>query len=106
MPAYVIARMTVHDPEKLREYAALAAPHTARFGGRYLARGGDLICLEDTTCEDRVVIAEFPDKAAAVAMFADPAYREVAKLRQAASTTQMLTVIDGIEYEDLPDAGV
>lgn len=106
MPAYVIARMTVHDPAKLREYADLAAEHTARFGGRYLARGGELTCLEGTTCEDRVVVAEFPDKASAVAMFSDPAYCEVAKIRQSATTTQMLTVIDGIDYTDLPEPGV
>lgn len=106
MVAYVVARMTVHDPEKLREYADLAAPYTAQYGGRYLARGGELTNLERTICEDRVVIAEFPDKAAAVAMFSDQDYREVAKIREAAATTQMLTVIDGIEYEDLPLAGV
>lgn len=106
MVAYVIARMTVHDPDKLREYANLAAPHTARFGGRYLARGGDLTNLEGTTCEDRMVIAEFPDKASAVAMFSDPDYRKVAKLREAAATTHLLTVIEGITYTDLPSAGV
>lgn len=106
MPAYVIARMTVHDAEKLREYADLAAPHTSRYGGRYLARGGELTNLEGTICNDRVVVAEFPDKATAIAMFSDPDYREVAKIREAAATTHMLTVIDGIEYEDLPVAGI
>ncbi|MEM7440121.1 MAG: DUF1330 domain-containing protein [Pseudomonadota bacterium] len=106
MVAYVIARMTVHDAQKLREYADLAAPHTARFGGRYLARGGTLTNLEGTTCDDRVVVAEFPNKAAAVALFSDPDYQKVAEIRKVAATTQMLTVIDGIEYTDLPGAGV
>ena len=106
MVAYVIARMTVHDAEKLREYANLAAPHTARFGGKYLARGGELTNLEGTICDDRVVIAEFPDREAAIALFSDPRYREVAKIREAAATTRMLTVIDGVDYTDLPDAGV
>ena len=104
--AYVIARMTVHDTDKLREYAKLAAPYTAQYGGRYLARGGELTNLEGTTCDDRVVIAEFPDKAAAIAMFSDSEYRAIAKIREAAATTRMLTVIDGIDYTDLPDAGV
>ena len=36
MVAYVIARMTVHDAENLREYADLAAPHTASHLKRYL----------------------------------------------------------------------
>lgn len=84
----------------------LAARHAARFGGRYLARGGELTNLEDTSCTDRVVIAEFPSKAAAIALFADPNYREVAKIRHAATTTQMLTVVDGVDYTDLPGAGI
>ena len=106
MAAYVVARMTVHDTEKLREYARLAAPHTHRFGGRYLVRGGGMTNLEGTSCEGRLVVAQFPTKDAAIAMFSDPAYREVAKLRHAAATTHMLTVIEGVEYTDLPDPGV
>lgn len=106
MPAYVVARMTVHDPDKLREYARLAPPYVAKYGGRYLTRGGDLTCLENTTCEDRVVISVWPDKAAAEAFFADPDYREIAKLREAASTIQMLIVQDGIDYTDAPEPGV
>jgi len=106
MPAFVVARMTVHDPEKLREYAELAPPFVARYGGKYLTRGGVLTCLEGTSCEDRVVISEWPNKAAAKAFFADSEYREVAKIREAASTIQMLIVQDGIEYTDAPEPGV
>lgn len=106
MAAYVIARMTVHDANKLRKYANLAAPHTTRFGGRYLARGGELTNLEGTICDDRLVISEFPNKAAAIAMFSDPEYRKVAEIREEAATTTMLTVIEGIEYQDLPSSGV
>lgn len=106
MPAYVVARMTVHDPEKLKTYAKLAPPFVAKYGGRYLTRGGPLTCLEGTTCEDRVVISLWPNKAAAEAFFADPEYREVAKIREEASTIQMLIVQDGIDYTDTPDLGV
>lgn len=106
MPAYVVARMTVHDPEKLREYAKLAPPYVAKYGGKYLTRGGALTCLERTSCEDRVVISEWPNKAAAESFFADPEYRKVAKIREAASTIQMLIVQDGVEYIDAPDPGV
>ena len=105
MVAYVIARMTVHDAENLREYADLAAPILHASGGD-IWRGGELTNLEDTTCDDRIVIAEFPNKAAAIAMFSDPEYLEVAKIRKAAATMQMLTVIEGIDYQDLPAPGV
>lgn len=106
MPAYVVARMTIHDPEKLREYAKLAPPYVSKYGGTYLTRGGELTCLENTTCEDRVVISVWPDKATAEAFFADPDYREIAKLREVASTMQMLIVQDGIDYTDAPEPGV
>lgn len=106
MPAYVVARMTVHDPELLREYARRAPPFVAKYGGRYLTRGGPLSCLEGTHCADRVVISVWPDTNAAKAFFADPEYREIAKLREAASTIQMLIVQDGIDYTDTPDPGV
>lgn len=106
MPAYVVAQMTVRDPEKLRTYAELFPPYVAKYGGRYLTRGGELTCLENTSCEDRVVISACPDKASAEAFFADPEYREIAKLRAAASTIRMPIVQDGIEYADMPDPDV
>lgn len=95
--------MTVHNPVKLQQYANLAAQQTARFGAQYLARGGALTCLEDTTCDDRLAIAEFTDNAPAVAMFSDPEYHELAKVRHAATTTQLLTVIDGIDSPICPN---
>lgn len=106
MPAYVVAKMKVHDPEKLREYAKLAPHYVARHGGRYLTRGGDLTCLEETSCTSRVVISVWPDKAAAEAFFSDPDYLEVAELRKAASTMELLIVQDGVEYADAPEPGV
>ena len=106
MVAYVVARMTVHDPDKLREYAKLAPPYVERYGGRYFTRGGPLTCLEDTRCEDRVVISQWPDKASAEAFFADPEYREIAKIREAASSIKLLIVQDGIDYDDAPEPGV
>ena len=106
MPAYVVAQMKVHDPEKLREYARLAPPYVKKYGGKYLTRGGELTCLENTMCDTRVVISVWPDKAAAEAFFSDPEYLKVAQLRKAASTMEQLIIQEGIEYTDMPDPGV
>ena len=106
MPAYVVVQMKVHDPQKLREYVRLIPPYVAKHGGRYLTRGSDLICLEDTNCTSGVVVSVWLYKAAAEAFFADPDYLKVAEPRKAASTMEMLTVQDGIEYTDAPDPGV
>lgn len=40
MPAYVLARVSVSDAEKYQEYGKLAAPSMAKYGGKYLVRGG------------------------------------------------------------------
>jgi uncharacterized protein (DUF1330 family) len=40
MPAYLIARVNVTDPDKYENYKALAPAAIAQYGGKYLARGG------------------------------------------------------------------
>lgn len=60
MTAYVVACITVHDPEALREYARLAPPYVAKHGSRHLTRGGALTCLEGSTCEDGVDFTDAP----------------------------------------------
>ena len=48
MPAYLISDVTMRDAEAFRTYRARAAASIARYGGRYLARGGDVVPLEGT----------------------------------------------------------
>jgi hypothetical protein len=38
--AYIIARIDVTDPERYAKYVAVTPGVVARFGGRFLARGG------------------------------------------------------------------
>ena len=38
MPAYLIARVNVTDPDKYENYKALAPAAIAQYGGKYLAR--------------------------------------------------------------------
>lgn len=40
MPAYVISEVEVRDQAAMQAYRTLAAQTIARYGGRYLARGG------------------------------------------------------------------
>ena len=42
MPAYVIAETDVHDQEQYDRYKAAAPETIAAYGGRYVARGGEL----------------------------------------------------------------
>ena len=60
MPAYLIANIRVKDPANFAAYRELVAPMIARFGGRYLIRGGAVTPVEGEPALDRVVVLEFP----------------------------------------------
>ena len=40
MSAYVIANVTVKDPVRYEDYRRLVTPTLAKYGGRFIARGG------------------------------------------------------------------
>ena len=60
MTAYVILRITVHDPEKLKAYQNVAPSIIAQYEGKLLARGGEVVPLEGAADNRRTVIIEFP----------------------------------------------
>lgn len=106
MTAIAVAIMSVHDADKYREYAMQTPEMVRRHGGRFLTRGEPVTCLEGTTCEGRVVVSEWPSKAAAEAFFSDPDYLAVAALRKEASMMTLLIVQDGVADEVAPDPHV
>ncbi len=61
---YLIAHVTVRDPEGYQDYVRLDTPIFERFGGRFLVRGGQSEVVEGEALERHVVI-EFPDYATA-----------------------------------------
>lgn len=94
MAAYVIAEVDVEDAEKYKLYADRAPGVTLPAGGRYLARAGEVQCLEGTPPKSRIVVIEFQDMAAARAFYYGKAYQEIIPLRQAASDGRMF-LVDG-----------
>lgn len=94
MAAYWIAHVTVTDPERYREYQALAPAAFARFGGRFLARGGEADVLEGPE-QARHVVIEFPDLAAARACYASDDYRAARAARDGAAEVA-LVIVDGV----------
>ncbi|MGC2203879.1 MAG: DUF1330 domain-containing protein, partial [Stellaceae bacterium] len=61
MTAYIIADIQVTDPAAYDGYRPLAAASIARFGGRFIVRGGKLDLLEGEPQPERMVVIEFPD---------------------------------------------
>lgn len=92
MAAYLIANITVTDPEGFAAYRAGVPAVIARFGGRYLVRGGAIETKEGTPGLDRLVILEFPDMAAARAFYDSADYAPLLAMRLASSTGSVALV--------------
>ena len=94
MAAYWIAHVTVTDPAAYADYQALAPAAFARFGARFVVRGG----LADT-CEgpeyQRHVVIEFPDLAAARACYASAEY-QTARAARIGAAEAMVVIVEGL----------
>lgn len=92
--AYVMGEITVTDPAAYADYARQVPPIMAKYGGRYLARGGRAEALEGAA-PARLVIVEYPSADAARAFWNSPEYRRIAEIRHRASTGR-LALVEGL----------
>src|SRR3546814_17716760 len=76
MTAYLIAQLTVTDPEGFEVYRQVVPPVIAAHGGRYLTRGGALSTLEGKPGGARIIVLEFADRTAAASFYESTAYQE------------------------------
>ncbi|MGB1208010.1 MAG: DUF1330 domain-containing protein [Paracoccaceae bacterium] len=88
---YIIGHVTVHDAEAYRAYIERNTPILMEHGARYLVRGGTSETVEGATGMRHVII-EFDDYATAHAAYHDPAYQEVAKIRQRTADSTIILV--------------
>lgn len=92
MPAYVIATINVTDPQQYEEYRRLAGIATAKYGGKFLARGGETALLEGSLDANRVVIVEYADLDTAKRFYDSPEYRAARAARENAAVFTMVAV--------------
>ncbi len=86
MTAYLIAQIEVKDPEGYSRYTARTPDVIAKFGGRFIVRGGDPDVLEGKLPGGRVVVIAFADRAAAETFYHSEDYQAILPLRLAASS--------------------
>jgi uncharacterized protein (DUF1330 family) len=94
-PGYLIARVEVKDWERYLKYAQATPEVIARFGGKFIVRGGDVVTLEGETETRRLVIIEFPSVKKVQEFYHSPEYSRIKELRAGAAIGQFLAV-DGI----------
>ena len=91
MTTYVIAEISVTDPEGYDAYRAAAPASVAEFDGAYRVRGGTVTPLEGEAPTGRVIVLEFADMATARAWY-DSTPIGVAPFRLASATTRAFIV--------------
>ncbi len=95
MSAYIIGRITVTDPDRYPDYTAETPALIARHGGRFVVRGGAPATLEGPEETRRIVVIEFPSRAAVEAFYNDPAYEPVRTIRWEAAESELI-LVDGV----------
>jgi len=93
--AYVISDVEIRDQELIKQYRLLAQDSIAKYGGRYLARGGAIEAVEGGWSPQGLIIVEFPDMERARAWYRSPDYAEALKVRRHALDRRLIFV-DGV----------
>lgn len=98
MAAYLLADVAPHDMDAYRAsgYLEAVVRLAADYGGRYLARGGDMQLLEGDWEPRRMVIIEFPSMADLRAWYDSDAYAPWREVRQGLADSRLVAV-DGLE---------
>ena len=92
---YWIARVDVHDADAYKNYVAANGGAFAKFGGRFLVRGGTFDAVSGTA-RSRNVVIEFPSYEAARACWNSPEY-QAARAKQAGGAEVDLVVVEGYD---------
>lgn len=94
MSVYAMVHIDVNDADEYAKYAALAGPAVAKFGGEFLARGGECLQMEGEG-RARNVIIKFADWETAKAFYASPEYQKALAYGLPAASREY-TFVEGV----------
>jgi len=95
MATYIVVDIDVHDALGLEEYRRLVPGTIAKYGGRFIVRGGACQVLEGGWQPKRLVLLEFPSAEQARRWYDSEEYRPLKAMRLKASTAN-LVLVDGV----------
>lgn len=100
---YWVARVDVRDAESYKDYVAANGAAFAKFGGRFLVRGGTMESVAGTS-RTRNVVLEFPSYQAALDCWHSAEY-QAAKAKQKGGADMDTIVIEGYDGPQPGSAG-
>ena len=89
---YVIAQLKVINPENYKEYVEKVPDIIKKYGGEYLARGGDHQVVEGENNFPRIVIIKFPTYEKALEWYNSDLYKPLKELRQKGSEGNIIII--------------
>lgn len=92
---YWIGRVDVHNPEGYQPYTVNNPAIFAKFGAKFIVRGGKFENPEGES-RSRNVVIEFPDYPTALACYNSPEYQANLKLRVPHSVADII-IIEGYD---------
>src|SRR5262249_24409643 len=93
MPVYLVVEIArIHDAATYDQYIEAIPPVVARYGGRYVVRGGPVVALAGGWAPARVIIVEFDTSDALGARVASPEYRALAPMRESSTETRAIAL--------------
>jgi len=92
MAGYVVAEVEVTDSAVYEEYRKLVPATVAKYGGKYLVRGGAVERKEGGWEPKRLVVLEFASMDQARKWYASPEYAPALALRLKAARSKVLLV--------------
>ena len=81
MKGYLIANLDIQDQPTFQRYREEVMPLIAKYGGRYIVRGGEVQDVEGHLGLKRLIVLEFPSLEAARAFYESPEYQPVKAIR-------------------------
>lgn len=94
MAAYMIVEVDTTDEALMAEYRKHTPGAIARFGGKFIVRGGKTKTLEGGWAPPRVVVIEFPDFESAERFYASDHYKPLLEMRLKAGKCKAI-IVDG-----------
>ena len=95
MAAYIVVDIDIHNAPGLEEYRRLVPGTVAKYGGRFVVRGGAFQVLEGGWQPKRLVLLAFASTEQAKRWYDSEEYRPLKAMRLKASTAN-LVLVDGV----------
>jgi uncharacterized protein (DUF1330 family) len=95
MAAYIIVEIDTTDAALMAEYRKHTPGLVAKFGGKFVVRGGECESLEGGWAPPRLVVLEFPDMEAARRFYRSEEYKPVLAMWLKAGRSKAV-LVDGV----------